>query len=87
MRVCFMLARCALPLHQSEREIYIITHDCLTEESLESRCALCLQGCAHPMHLSEREREGGRERSVEYVQNILFLFLKGMTGALAPLII
>jgi len=28
-----------------------------------------------------------RERNVEYVQNILFLFLKGMTGALAPLIV
>jgi hypothetical protein len=33
----------------------------------------------------EREREGkrGRERDVEYPE-LLFLFLKGMTGALAP---
>jgi hypothetical protein len=43
--------------------------------------------CTPYSPVREREREGGRERSVEYVQNILFLFLKGMTGALAPLII
>jgi hypothetical protein len=30
----------------------------------------------------ERNREGDRERNVKYVQNCLFL--KGMTGALAP---
>ncbi len=31
-----------------------------------------------------RERERERERDVEYVQICYFLFLKGMTGALAP---
>jgi hypothetical protein len=36
----------------------------------------------------ERERERGRERererNVEYCPELLFLFLKGMMGALAP---
>ncbi len=52
------------------------------EERLECGHAefsfFCLQGYAHPVHRRERERERGRERERE------FLFLKGMTGALAP---
>ncbi len=36
---------------------------------------------AHTLIHGQRERE----RDVEYVQELLFLFLKGMTGALAPL--
>jgi hypothetical protein len=32
----------------------------------------------------ERERERERERDVEYCSEFLFLFLKGMAGALAP---
>jgi hypothetical protein len=60
----------------------------------------CLQGCARPLHRSERERgrEEGRERKRERERERkreserervrcriwLFLFLKGMTSALAP---
>ncbi len=60
----------------------------------EGVCGYALQGCAHPLHWSEREREREREREkeergeggrdVKYVHNCHFLFLKGMTGALAP---
>ncbi len=59
--------------------------------------ALCLQGCAHPLCRSEKvreregEKEGGREREREregercrICPELLFLFLKGMVGALAP---
>jgi hypothetical protein len=53
------------------------------EHSRESReCGradfLCLQGCSDPLHRSERE--GGRERDLEYGY---FYFKKGMTGTLA----
>ncbi len=45
--------------------------------------------CAHPLHWSEREREGERKRERESEKEgertvLLFYFLKGMTGALAP---
>ncbi len=59
--------------------------------------ALCLQECAHRLHWSERERERERERKREKERErerkrercricpeLLFLFLKGMTGAMAP---
>ncbi len=54
--------------------------------------ALCLQGCAHPLHQSERERVGERERvrkrererKSEKEGEKVRVFLKGMTGALAP---
>jgi hypothetical protein len=46
--------------------------------------------CAHPLHLSEKERkkeiERRRERKREGERDLLFLFLKRMTGALAPFI-
>jgi hypothetical protein len=58
---------------------------------------LCLQGLAHPLHQSEREREKERESVCDrdrerererercrICPELLFLFLKGMTGALAP---
>ncbi len=49
--------------------------------------------CAHPLHRSEREREseeeGERERERERCRICpdLFLFLKGMTDALAPYLV
>ncbi len=74
--------------------------DWLTEWGMLRACTFkqkvlaCWQGCAHPLHQSDRERdkerdrkrviewekEGGRERCRIW----LFLFLKGMAGALAP---
>ncbi len=61
--------------------------DWLNEEHLEYGCALC----AHPLHRSERERKKkkNRERERERCRicpELLFLFLKGMTAALAPFI-
>jgi len=62
----------------------------------------CLQGCAHSLHQSERKRErlnfyacnvehslftGQREKGRERCRIWLFLFLKGMTGALGLLVI
>jgi hypothetical protein len=63
-----------------------------------SSCKLnFVHGSAHPLHQSEREikrerereREGEREKEKEVNMyfnclELLFLFLKGMTGALAP---
>ena len=46
-----------------------------------------MQGCSHPLHRSEREREKEREGERERFRicpEFLFLFLKGLTGALAP---
>ncbi len=40
---------------------------------------------AHPLHRSEREREGEKGERCRIYPELLFLFLKGMTGALAPL--
>ncbi len=64
--------------------------DWLNEECLECRRALW-----EKERKTERERERGRERDVEYghwiyfiafnkMAALLFLFLMGMTGALAP---
>ncbi len=57
------------------------------EECLERGRALCLQGCAHPLHRSERgkDKERGKERErCRICPVLLYIFLTGMMGALAP---
>ncbi len=55
-----------------------------TEEHLECRHALCLQGCSHPLQQTEREKERERKKEREREREREYLFLKGMTDALAP---
>jgi hypothetical protein len=44
--------------------------------------APCLQECTQPLHRPERERERERERVRERERE--YLFITGMSGALAP---
>ncbi len=80
MQACFMLARvrvCSLSIRPS------FSLSLTGEEG----CAGMLYACkgVHTLFTGqrEREREGGRERC-RICPELLFLFLKGMAGALAP---
>ncbi len=82
VRSCFM--------HEREGE----NEGVRVRKSLECVRALCLQGCPHyrdkrslwrTLSSSVRERERGREgERCRIYPELLFLFFKGMMGALAP---
>ncbi len=82
-RHALCLQGCAHPLHRSERE-----------KEKEREREIEREGGRERKRERERERERGREgervrkrereRDVEYANKCYFLFLKGMTGALAP---
>ena len=86
MRHALCLQGCAHPLHRSERE---------RKRKREGEREREIEREGGRERKREREKEGGRERKresekegerdVEYVNQCYFLFLKGMTGALAPL--